>query len=116
VEKKAFYIADLLIFLFFIALILITSISFLSTSDSIIVKAGDKEYRFSAKDNGIYSVEGVLGETVIEIKDGKIRFLSSPCPSKSCISNGFSSTVICLPNMVIATSVEKEGDVDEVAR
>jgi hypothetical protein len=49
-------------------------------------------------------VHGPLGNSVIEIHDGKARFLSSPCAAKTCIHAGWQSrggeTAACLPNRV----------------
>lgn len=42
---------------------------------------------------------------IIEVKDGKIRVLSSDCPDKICVKRGFISkageSIICLPNKLI---------------
>lgn len=69
----------------------------------LLVEADGTHYEFSLSKDGKYSVEGILGETVIEVKDGKARIISSPCPNKTCISSGYQSTLVCLPNKVIAT-------------
>jgi hypothetical protein len=49
-------------------------------------------------------VPGPLGETVVEIKDGAVRVISSPCPEKICIKTGRISKpgqwIACLPNRV----------------
>jgi len=49
-------------------------------------------------------VPGPLGETVVEIADGAVRVISSPCPEKICIKTGAISKpgqwIACLPNRV----------------
>ena len=49
-------------------------------------------------------VEGKLGISRLEIKDGKIRFISSPCDNKQCIHQGWiqqsGEIVACVPNTV----------------
>jgi hypothetical protein len=49
-------------------------------------------------------VPGPLGETVVEIADGAVRVISSPCPEKICIKTGRISKpgqwIACLPNRV----------------
>jgi hypothetical protein len=49
-------------------------------------------------------VPGPLGETVVEIKDGAVQVISSPCPEKICIKTGRISKpgqwIACLPNRV----------------
>jgi hypothetical protein len=50
------------------------------------------------------SIQGPLGISKIQIKDGKARFLSSPCNNQYCVRAGWlkenGDTAICLPNAV----------------
>ena len=50
------------------------------------------------------TIKGRLGESLIEVKEGRIRFLTSPCHSQFCIHAGWLTTtgdfVACLPNQV----------------
>lgn len=52
-------------------------------------------------------VDGPLGETLIEIADGAVRIIASPCQQKICINRGWLShageTVACLPNRISVT-------------
>ena len=47
-------------------------------------------------------IEGSLGRSILEVKDGAIRFVSSPCSSKICIKSGWlrngGDIAACLPN------------------
>ena len=49
-------------------------------------------------------IKGRLGESILKIKDGKIRFTHSPCKGKVCIHRGWlkysGETMACLPNKV----------------
>ena len=49
-------------------------------------------------------VKGKLGEAKVEIKDGKVRILNSPCPLKICENKGWISKkgdfIICVPNRI----------------
>ena len=49
-------------------------------------------------------IAGPLGNSRIEINDGKARFLDSPCRGKVCIHAGWleqaGETVACLPNRI----------------
>ena len=49
-------------------------------------------------------VAGALGDTVLEVRDGKVRFLESPCRRKYCIHGGWigraGARLVCLPNKV----------------
>lgn len=52
-------------------------------------------------------VPGPLGETLVEIKDEQVRFVSSPCRDKICVYASFLSRrgqwAACLPNGVFVT-------------
>lgn len=49
-------------------------------------------------------LEGPLGESVIELQDGRARFLKSPCHGQYCVRNGWLTTAgelaACLPNRI----------------
>jgi hypothetical protein len=55
----------------------------------------------------IINVPGPLGKTTVEIKGGRVRVLDSPCPNKTCVSQGWverpGETIVCLPNRVSIT-------------
>lgn len=78
------------------------------------VNADSRHYEYSAKENGIYKVGGPLGITTFEIKDGRVRIIDSPCPNKTCVTQGWHSPLVCLPNHVIIT-LEEEGEFDAIA-
>lgn len=83
------------------------------------VNAAGSEYIFSLKTDGVFCVKGAVGESILEVRGGKIRIADSPCPNKTCVQQGFvsSGALICLPNK-IAVSVEgaNENKIDAVAR
>lgn len=76
----------------------------------VVVNAVGVKYEYSAELDGTYSVPGELGPTTFEIKDGRIRIIDSPCPNKTCISQGWHNPLVCLPNKVMIT-VEGENSV-----
>lgn len=55
--------------------------------------------------NQIISVEGRLGVTRIEIRDGRAHIHSSPCRNKICVKSGFiqyaDRLTACIPNRVV---------------
>ena len=55
-------------------------------------------------ENRVFSVTGKLGESELQVSDGKIRFLSSPCDGKQCVYTGWISQsgeiAACVPNGV----------------
>jgi hypothetical protein len=56
-------------------------------------------------------VTGPLGESELQIEDGKVRFLSSPCRNQVCVHHGWAShrgeLLACLPNRI---ALVLEGD------
>ncbi|MEE9258612.1 MAG: NusG domain II-containing protein [Nitrospinaceae bacterium] len=50
-------------------------------------------------------VEGPLGTTEVEIKNGKARIVRSPCKNKVCIKSGYIQYAdrlsVCIPNKVV---------------
>ena len=55
-------------------------------------------------ENRTFKVKGKLGESTLQVLDGKIRFLSSPCDGKQCIYQGWihqsGEISACVPNAV----------------
>jgi hypothetical protein len=52
----------------------------------------------------IIHIHGKLGDSVLQIQAGKIRFIQSPCTTKFCIHSGWlkynGDVMACLPNGV----------------
>ncbi len=82
--------------------------------DKILVEADGYSYEYSLDQDGIYSVEGALGTTTFEIKNKAVHIVDSPCPNKTCVNQGWTSPLVCLPNKVIIT-VENYGDFDAIS-
>lgn len=65
-----------------------------------------------------YVIAGPLGDNVIEVRDGKIRFARSPCSGKQCIHSGWLSEAgdfaACLPNRVSLVIASKEQHYDTI--
>jgi hypothetical protein len=49
-------------------------------------------------------IKGVIGESIISIEQGKVRFKQSPCHNQYCVHQGWLSlagqVAICLPNQI----------------
>ncbi len=56
----------------------------------------------SLKHYQILEIDGLLGKSRIEVRDGAIRFVTSPCKGKQCIHAGeinkSGQIIACLPN------------------
>lgn len=69
----------------------------------------------SGENDGVYKIEGM--NISYEIKDGEIAIISSDCPDKVCIDDGFISLggqkIVCLPNKtVISIPRDSDDDID----
>lgn len=77
----------------------------------VIEKGRQTVYTAELNVDQTFSVEGPLGPTVIQISDGRVRVLSSPCPAKVCIRTGEihhpGQLLACVPNGLI---VRVDGD------
>jgi hypothetical protein len=76
------------------------------------IRLADKIYAtYSLKLQREIHVPGKLGDTVIDIANGKARFAKSPCQGQYCVHQAWLSlagqAAICLPNQV---SLELLGD------
>ncbi len=83
--------------------------------DEAVVSVGHGEVaRISLQDDGRFPVNGILGESVLRVEDGQVRFVESPCPGRFCIHAGWISrtgqVAACLPNGVV---VEIQGGARE---
>lgn len=67
--------------------------------------------------NDVYTVDGKLGDVVIEVKDRKVRVLKENSPRNICSREGYISDstkpLICLPNKIIIKIVGS-GEIDGV--
>jgi hypothetical protein len=84
-------------------------------ADTVVVQVDDEEtLRVPLTENRRLSVDGPLGKTEIEIKDGRVRVVDSPCDGKTCIYNGWIhkpyQTIICMPNRVVIRLVGSSKD------
>lgn len=55
----------------------------------------------------ILEIPGVIGQTLIRVKDGQVWVEKASCPNKVCVRQGRISkpgeTIVCLPNRVVVT-------------
>jgi len=63
------------------------------------------------------TVKGTIGTSKLQIKDGKIRFIDSPCAAKVCIHKGWlrhsGDFNACLPNRV-SIEIMGQGEFDSM--
>ena len=67
----------------------------------------------------IIHVHGKLGDSVLQIQHGKIRFIKSPCTTKFCIHSGWlqynGDVMACLPNGVYVEVSAAETKFDSIS-
>jgi hypothetical protein len=73
----------------------------------------DKIWVFPLEAEELLAVYGSIGETVVEIREGKAAIISSPCSGQTCVAAGKmhrnGQWAACLPNRVFLL-VEGVGD------
>ena len=112
---KKFRPLDFIFIIIFLSLGIFLTVKNISRKGSIVkVNAAGNRFEYSAKQDGIYKVAGLLGITTFEVKDGLVRIIDSPCPNKTCVNQGWHSPLVCLPNNVIIT-LEDEGEFDAIS-
>jgi hypothetical protein len=64
---------------------------------------GHPVYLLPIEKDRIVSVNGSEGNTIVEIKNHKVRITESPCDNKLCIQQGWieKGSIVCLPNRVV---------------
>jgi hypothetical protein len=93
--------------------------SIISSGDVAMVEVGGRPIcRLDLTVDTRRSVQGPLGETVVEVRGGRVRIAESPCPHQICVRTGWieraGSMVVCLPNRVVVR-VEGKSGVDAVS-
>ena len=86
-----------------------------------VVISGEKVLTLDLSRAGVHDVLGPIGVTRIEVRDGKVRVLSSPCPRQVCRHGGWigdpGTLLVCLPNqVVIRVPGEPAGAQDAITR
>ena len=75
---------------------------------------GEEVIRLPLTNDKRFSVEGPLGKTEMEIKDGQVRVIDSPCGRKTCVHTGWIhkayQTIICMPNHVVISLLGSSDD------
>lgn len=90
--------------------------------DGVVVEIyneGGLYQRLDLRQAASVKVRGPLGDSIISVKNGQVRFLDSPCPDKLCVHMGAISktggTLICAPNRVSVRVVGQADGPDAVS-
>ncbi|MDR2371179.1 MAG: NusG domain II-containing protein [Treponema sp.] len=87
--------------------------------DLVLVRGGGNNWVFPLSAGERLAVPGPLGETIVEIRGGEARIVSSPCTNQTCVAAGMIHTpgqwTACLPNRVMVSIPETDGSPDAVS-
>ena len=100
----------------------VSSFSKSSENNLAYIKVKDSEYVYPLDKDAVLEFQGEKGKSVLEIKNGTIRFVERTCYDSTCIKMGEAGEnkakyLACLPNMVIVTiqgNIGYENNADEV--
>jgi hypothetical protein len=81
------------------------------------IQGTGRSWVFPVDAEELVTVPGPLGDTVVEIRGGMTRVLSSPCDNQTCVAaghiHGRGQWVACLPNQVfVAIEGSQDAPVD----
>lgn len=87
-------------------------------ADHISIMAGEHRQQVPLDHDQVLEIHGVLGISRIEIRNRRVRFLSSPCANQLCTHQGWvsaaSELIACLPNRVVLTLDADRSDFDAI--
>lgn len=74
--------------------------------DTALISVGHAPFaEVSLLENKTLTVKGLIGESILQVENGRIRFIDSPCPGRYCIHMGWigrtGEVAACLPNGVV---------------
>ncbi len=106
-STSLFTTADKILFLFSLALVIFSYVYFwqTSTANYATIKSPQQDaFIIDLNVAKTHQVQGELGMSLLEVKNGKIRFTNSPCKNKICIQSGWhqhgGAVTACLPNRI----------------
>lgn len=83
----------------------------------ILTDSGSPE-RLTLDHDATRRIPGPLGDTRVEIRDGRARIAESPCNDKFCVHYGWldhtGETIACLPNRVVLQLTGSERQYDAI--
>jgi hypothetical protein len=80
-----------------------------------------RAFRLDLAVDAVREAPGPLGTTRVEVREGRVRVIASPCPLKICVKAGWieraGEMVVCLPNeIVVRLPGSLPGGIDAVSR
>lgn len=92
-----------------------------SAKTQLAISTPEGEYIYQINIDRTIETKGLIGNSIIEIKDGSVRFADSPCDNKVCVNHGVLmgsfDFAACLPNgVMIMIENADEDDIDIMAK
>ena len=80
--------------------------------DEVVVSAnGEVTARFSLQGQSQFRIRGPLGDSEINITNGRVKVVSSPCVQKVCVHKGYidkpGEWIVCAPNRIVVKIVSE---------
>lgn len=86
--------------------------------DHVTIATGQETRVFSIEHDQRIVVDGLQGQSMIEVSDGRARFIASPCGGKVCLHAGWleraGDATACVPNGVILSLAGAERRYDSI--
>lgn len=109
-NQKAFLLVLFILILSFSSILLVPDKEGISAQISV---DGQIVMTLDLSEDRIVKLDSFGRNIILEVKDQKIRFLSSDCSNKICVNTGFigseGETAVCLPNKTAVIILGKEG-------
>ena len=89
-------------------------------AEILVVQYADKSpVEYSLEEERLITIEGAIGDSIIEIRQGKARFIHSSCRNQFCVFHGWltiaGDTSACLPNRISIRLKGNLADFDAIA-
>jgi len=89
-------------------------------AETLVVQYADKSpVEYPLEEERLITIEGAIGDSIIEIKQGKARFIHSSCRNQFCVFHGWltiaGDTTACLPNRISISLKGQLTDYDAIA-
>ncbi|MDR3167937.1 MAG: NusG domain II-containing protein [Treponema sp.] len=77
------------------------------SSERVFITGAEGRWIFPRNATETVTVAGPLGDTVVELSDGRVRVIRSPCTNQTCVAAGgirsHGQWIACLPNKVLVS-------------
>lgn len=83
-----------------------------------VVTGDDAPKKISLLQNQVFTVNGKIGASKIQVEGGRVRFVSSPCVNKLCLHQGWlnlsGEIIACVPNQISASIIGRKSRFDTI--